>query len=97
MYLDLVTLLVPDYDQAVAFFVDTLGFELTEDAPAVTTDGRPKRWVVVRPPGGGTGLLLARSDGPRQEQVVGDQFRGALFLIAHFGMLMNIAAPRDEF
>ncbi|MFC4105560.1 VOC family protein [Micromonospora zhanjiangensis] len=76
MHLDLVTLVVPDYDPAIAFFTGVLGFELVEDSPSLTTDGRPKRWVVVRPPGGGTGLLLARADGERQEAAVGAQTGG---------------------
>ena len=82
MHLDLVTVIVHDYDDGIAFFVGVLGFELTEDAPSLTTDGRPKRWVVVRPPGGGTGLLLARADGAAQEGTVGEQFadRVGLFL-----------------
>lgn len=76
MHLDLATYVVRDYDEAIAFFTDVLGFELAEDEPSLTNDGRPKRWVVVRPPGGGTGLLLARADGPEQEQVVGRQAAG---------------------
>ncbi|TDB73054.1 MULTISPECIES: VOC family protein, partial [unclassified Micromonospora] len=76
MRLDLVTVVVSEYDPAIAFFTDVLGFTLVEDSPSLTTDGRPKRWVVVRPPGGGTGLLLARADGERQEAVVGDQVAG---------------------
>ena len=76
MRIDLVTLVVADYDPAIAFFTEVLGFELAEDSPSLTNDGRPKRWVVVRPPGGGTGLLLARADGERQEGAVGDQTAG---------------------
>jgi catechol 2,3-dioxygenase-like lactoylglutathione lyase family enzyme len=76
MDLDLVTIVVPDYDEAVEFFRDALGFEVTEDTPSTTNDGRPKRWVVVRPPGGGTGFLLARADGPAQAARVGDQTGG---------------------
>ncbi len=75
-FLELVTLVVDDYDSAIRFFVDVLQFELVEDSPAVTTDGRPKRWVVVRPPGAQTGLLLARADGERQAAVVGEQHAG---------------------
>lgn len=71
--LDLVSLLVPEYDPAIEFFVDVVGFELVDDYPATTNDGRAKRWVVVRPPGGGTGLLLARADGEVQAAKVGDQ------------------------
>ncbi|HUF31434.1 MAG TPA: VOC family protein, partial [Gemmatimonadaceae bacterium] len=61
-HLDLVAVVVGDYDKAIAFFVEALGFEVIEDSPSVTNDGRPKRWVVVRPPGGQTGVLLARAD-----------------------------------
>jgi len=62
-FLQLTTIIVEDYDDAIAFFTRALGFELAEDSPARTNDGRPKRWVVVRPPGGQTGILLARADG----------------------------------
>ncbi|MGH1341707.1 MAG: VOC family protein [Nannocystales bacterium] len=75
-FLELVTIVVEDYDPAIAFFVDVLGFELTEDSPSRTNDGRPKRWVVVRPPGAATGILLARADGPRQSATVGQQLAG---------------------
>lgn len=75
-FLHLVALVVHDYDPAIRFFVDILGFDLVEDSPSVTTDGRPKRWVVVRPPGGQTGLLLARADGDRQTAIVGEQHAG---------------------
>lgn len=70
------TVVVEEYDPAIAFFTGVLGFELVEDVPARTTDGRAKRWVVVRPPGGGTGILLARADGERQRLVVGEQVAG---------------------
>ena len=76
MDLGLVTILVEDYDAAIDFFVAVLGFELTADDPAQTTDGRAKRWVVVRPPGAATGLLLARADGPDQAAVAGQQVAG---------------------
>jgi catechol 2,3-dioxygenase-like lactoylglutathione lyase family enzyme len=76
MRLDLVTIVVEEYDPAVVFFTEVLGFELVEDSPATTTDGQQKRWVVVRPPGGGTGLLLARADGERQREAVGEQVKG---------------------
>ena len=79
-HLDLVAVVVEDYDRAIEFFVEALGFELTEDSPSLTNDGRPKRWVVVRPPGGQTGVLLARADGTRQTQVVGEQFAGRVGL-----------------
>ena len=73
-------LLVDDYDEAIRFFVDALGFELVEDSPATTNDGRPKRWVVVRPPGAATGLLLAQADGDEQRAAVGGQFAGRVGL-----------------
>jgi catechol 2,3-dioxygenase-like lactoylglutathione lyase family enzyme len=53
-----------------------LGFELVEDSPATTNDGEPKRWVVVRPPGATTGVLLARADGARQVSAIGNQVGG---------------------
>lgn len=76
MWLDLVAVIVDEYDPAIAFFTEVLGFDLVEDSPSLTNDGRPKRWVVVRPPGGETGLLLARADGERQTSAVGNQVAG---------------------
>ena len=76
MRIEQTTLIVADQDQAIRFFVDTLGFELVEDAPATTGAGRPKRWIVVRPPGGGAGLLLAAADGDDQVAAVGRQAAG---------------------
>ncbi len=75
-FLQLVAIVVHDYDSAIRFFVDIMEFELVEDLPALSTDGRPKRWVVVRPPGAETGLLLAQADGERQAAVVGEQHAG---------------------
>ena len=81
VHLGLVSLLVDDYDDAIRFFVDAVGFELVEDSPATTSvGGRPKRWVVVRPPGATTGVLLARADGERQDRAVGDQWAGRVGL-----------------
>jgi catechol 2,3-dioxygenase-like lactoylglutathione lyase family enzyme len=74
--LDLVALIVREYQPAIDFFVNVLAFDLVEDVPSLTNDGRPKRWVVVRPKGGTTGLLLARADGDRQAAVAGQQFAG---------------------
>jgi len=68
--------MVSEYDPAISFFVDGLGFELAEDSPALTNDGRPKRWIVVRPPGAATGVLLARADGDEQAAAVGKQAAG---------------------
>jgi catechol 2,3-dioxygenase-like lactoylglutathione lyase family enzyme len=74
--IDLMTLVVQKYDEAIGFFVDVLGFELVEDSASLTNDGRPKRWVVVRPPLAQTGILLAQADGDAQAQVVGQQTAG---------------------
>jgi catechol 2,3-dioxygenase-like lactoylglutathione lyase family enzyme len=76
VHLELVALVVADYDDAIEFFVRTLGFDLVEDSPSLTNDGRPKRWVVVRPPAATTGILLAQADGPSQTETVGRQFAG---------------------
>jgi catechol 2,3-dioxygenase-like lactoylglutathione lyase family enzyme len=76
LHVGLVTIVVEEYDPAIEFFVGALGFELAEDVPALTNDGRPKRWVVVRPPGAETGILLARADGERQTAAVGNQVAG---------------------
>ena len=106
--LELVALVVRDYDAAIRFFVDVLQFELVEDTPSLTNDGRPKRWVVVRPRGGNTGILLARADGDHQANIVGQQFAGrvGLFLrvddfeTAYQRMVTAgvrfVSPPRDE-
>jgi catechol 2,3-dioxygenase-like lactoylglutathione lyase family enzyme len=108
VHLDLVALVVAEYDPAIEFFVGVLGFDLVEDSPAATNDGRPKRWVVVRPPGAATGILLARADGDRQAAAVGDQFAGrvGLFLrVDDFAATYErmvaagvpfVSPPRDE-
>src|SRR3954454_7681264 len=105
---DLVTVIVEEYDPAIEFFVGVLGFELAEDGPSETNDGRPKRWVVVRPPGGGTGLLLARADGEEQASAVGGQFAGRVGLFLRVDEFTEIyermvaadvefvSSPRDE-
>ncbi len=75
--LSLVSLVVADYDEAIAFYVGVLGFELVED----TALGGGKRWVVVRPRSEeGSGLLLARASGEAQSARVGDQTGGRVFL-----------------
>jgi len=77
VWLEHFTIIVDDYDRAIEFFTRALGFELAEDSPALTAEGgRPKRWVVVRPPGAQTGVLLAQADGPRQAAAVGNQVAG---------------------
>jgi catechol 2,3-dioxygenase-like lactoylglutathione lyase family enzyme len=79
-HLELIALVVNDYDPAIRFFVEVLGFDLVQDEPSLTNDGRSKRWVVVRPPGAQTGILLARADGERQSAIVGQQFAGRVGL-----------------
>ncbi|MBA2708022.1 MAG: VOC family protein [Gemmatimonadaceae bacterium] len=74
--LELVALIVREYEPAIDFFVNVLQLQLVEDVPSLTNYGRPKRWVVVRPVGGHTGILLARADGERQVLAVGEQFAG---------------------
>ena len=77
MWLEHFTIVVDDYDQAIEFFTGALGFELVEDSPALTTHGgSAKRWVVVRPPGERTGILLAKADGQDQAAVIGHQVAG---------------------
>lgn len=70
MRLSLIALLVPEYDEGIAFFTG-IGFRLIEDSP----QGPDKRWVVVRPPGGGSDLLLARAV-DRQVEAIGRQAGG---------------------
>jgi catechol 2,3-dioxygenase-like lactoylglutathione lyase family enzyme len=108
MQIDLVTIVVDDYERAIDFFTGALGFDLAEDSPSLTNDGRPKRWVVVRPPGGQTGILLARADGDRQAAAVGDQVAGRVgfflrvddFASAYEHMtgagVEFVTSPRDE-
>ncbi|MDA7426576.1 VOC family protein [Thalassococcus lentus] len=72
-----IALVVSDYDEAIAFYVDLLGFELVEDTYQPEQD---KRWVVVRPSGGGCSILLARASNDRQASFVGDQAGGRVFL-----------------
>jgi catechol 2,3-dioxygenase-like lactoylglutathione lyase family enzyme len=103
-HLGLVALLVRDYDEAISFFTQALGFTLRED----TDLGGDKRWVVVVPPGGQTGLLLARAVGAEQVAQVGDQHGGRVgfflnvddFAEAHEHMARHgvrfEGEPRDE-
>ena len=72
-----VALVVRDYDEALAYYVDVLGFACQEDADL----GGGKRWVVVAPPGGkGARLLLACAASPEQAERIGDQTGGRVFL-----------------
>lgn len=76
-HLSLTAVVVRDYDEAIAFFVGKLGFELRED----TRIDPEKRWVVVAPPGSTeSGILLAKAANPGQAQVIGNQCGGRVFL-----------------
>jgi catechol 2,3-dioxygenase-like lactoylglutathione lyase family enzyme len=73
-----IALVIRDYDEAIEFYVNKLGFELVEDTYQPEQD---KRWVVVRPKGhGSTSLLLARASTPHQETFIGNQAGGRVFL-----------------
>ncbi|MGH7765590.1 MAG: VOC family protein [Candidatus Dormibacteraceae bacterium] len=92
-FINLVTIVVDEYDPAIAFFVGVLGFELVEDSPSQAGDGRAKRWVVVRPPDAETGLLIARADGTRQSEAVGLQTGGR---VAFFLRVDDFAATYER-
>ena len=73
-----ISLVVRDYDEAIAFYCGMLKFELVEDSYQPEQD---KRWVVVKPPGSnGTSLLLAKASNPQQEAFIGNQAGGRVFL-----------------
>lgn len=79
--LGLVSLVVHDYDEALSFFIETLGFTLVEDTYVPEQD---KRWVVVSPPGATESrLLLARASSAEQESRVGAQTGGRVFLFLY--------------
>ncbi|HTL49310.1 MAG TPA: VOC family protein [Steroidobacteraceae bacterium] len=70
-------LVVRDYDEAIRFYSESLGFKVLEDSAL----GNGKRWVRVAPPGGvGAALLLARAATPEQERAIGNQAGGRVFL-----------------
>lgn len=108
MQIELVTLVVGDYDEAIGFFVKILGFSLAEDSPSVTNSGEAKRWVVVRPPKSETGLLLAQADGDEQVGAIGNQTGGrvgfflrvddfsATFERMESAGVEFLSSPRDE-
>ena len=75
-----IALVIPDYDEAIAYYTQVLGFDLIED----TALGVDKRWVLVAPPGSqGTQLLLVRAATPAQRERIGDQTGGRVFLFLH--------------
>ena len=77
--ISLTALVVADYDEAIAFYVEKLGFVLTSDVP----QGDGKRWVVVTPPGSTCGLLLARAVTDAQAARIGDQTGGRVGFFLH--------------
>jgi catechol 2,3-dioxygenase-like lactoylglutathione lyase family enzyme len=80
-HLALTSLVVRDYDEALAFYVGTLGFDLIEDSYVAEQD---KRWVVVAPPGAvESRLLLARAAGEEQSSRIGNQTGGRVFLFLY--------------
>lgn len=74
-----VALVVPDYDSAITFYVDAIGFELRSDADM----GGGKRWVTVAPPGAETAILLAKAADPRQVAAIGNQTGGRVGFFLH--------------
>ena len=73
------SLVVRDYDEAIAWYTRVLGFELLADEDR----GAGKRWVVVAPPGGGARLLLAQAANDAQRAAIGNQTGGRVFLFLH--------------
>lgn len=79
-----ISLVVRDYDEAIAFFTEKLGFRLVEDSAAIDRDGQYKRWVLIAPPGSnGTQLLLAKASTPEEVSRIGNQTGGRVFLFLH--------------
>ena len=68
-------LVVPDYDQGIAFYRDVMGFRLVEDI-----DQGRKRWVTMEPPGGGVKIVIARAEGADQTAAIGNQAGGRVWL-----------------
>ena len=79
-----IALVVRDYDEAITFFTQSLGFELIEDSVSKDRLGHEKRWVLVAPPGSrGTTILLARASTPEEVKCIGNQTGGRVFLFLH--------------
>lgn len=82
--LSYVTIVVREYDEAIAFFTQSLGFELIEDTPSKDREGRDKRWVLVAPPNSrGTKMLLAKASNEEETARIGNQTGGRVFLFLH--------------
>jgi len=103
-----IAIVVRDYDEAIAYYTNTLGFKLIED----TVLSQTKRWVMVQPTGSQNGcmLLLAKAATPEQEKFVGYQTGGRVFLFLHTdnferdyqnyiskGVLFTIAPHQEEY
>ena len=89
-----VSFLVREYDEAIAFFTQALGYRLVEDTALGESAGHAKRWVVVAPPAdGGANLLLARAASPEQRAMVGRQGAGRVFLFLY---TPNFSASHDH-
>ena len=79
-----VALVVREYDEAIAFFTQSLGFQLIEDSASKDRLGLEKRWVLVAPAGSrGSSLLLARASTPEETSRIGNQTGGRVFLFLH--------------
>lgn len=79
-----VTLVVRDYDEAISFFTQSLGFDLIEDSPSTDRQGREKRWVLIAPAASsGTRILLAKASNPEEASRIGNQTGGRVFLFLH--------------
>jgi catechol 2,3-dioxygenase-like lactoylglutathione lyase family enzyme len=79
-----VALVVRDYDEAIAYFTTSLGFDLIEDSGSKDRHGQDKRWVLVAPKGSrGTRLLLARASNEQEASRIGNQTGGRVFLFLH--------------
>lgn len=79
-----VTLVVRDYDEAITFFTQSLGFDLIEDSASKDRQGRDKRWILVAPPGSrGTQILLAKASNAEEASRIGNQTGGRVFMFLH--------------
>lgn len=79
-----ITLVVRDYDEAIRFFTQTLGFDLIEDSPSKDRQGRDKRWVLIAPHGSrGTQILLAKASNEEEASRIGNQTGGRVFLFLY--------------
>lgn len=100
----MVTLVVKDYDEAISYYTGNLGFDLIED----TGMGGGKRWVVVAPKGSTSRLLLAKAKNAREQEAIGNQTGGRVFLFLHTDDLLRdyhqwlergvefVETPREE-